>query len=493
MIPARGLLLNSRMILAFAVLLVAVILPLDFYFYRDWKEVKLESIRKNLVYQVDLLSQLAAELPDRPIKAKFTLPAIYQVFQEDLTVLWDSTEPSRIQTKIKTPHPLLAKALSEGKQKDVLEFDDTLGAYHKNSEKRIALGAVPLKSIFREQSIFVQNLVLVSLIVFFSSMLLATLLIHFAGKPLRDLVFNALPFLDGQIPELPSSSAGEADVLVQALNKVSSQIQGLHQVDIQKIQIEQEVEGMSSLQLSLLPDPHIATPRFEIESNYISAAKAGGDCWGYFETEKYLVLYIADVTGHGLSSSLITSACRGCFAALEQLYNEYPEMPALPSFILRFANNAILRSAQDELNMTMFVASYSFEEQRMLYASAGHNPAWKISPSNTGEGLMVESILSRGPRLGEGDSFEAPLDQSVPFGEDDVFFLYTDGLTNCLNDQDAALGKPRTQALLKESLASAPSLSKGLEFFMNRVTEFQQSHAIEDDISFVAFKRRKAA
>lgn len=488
MLPVRGLLLNSRMILAFLVVEAATVLTLDSYFYRHWVEVKYESIRKTLVSQVDQLAQQAIDLPDTSIKLKSNLPFVFQVLNEDGLVLWDSVDQTRIQKKMSVPHFLFKHALKNPIPKDLIEFDDYYGAFKRNSNQLIAIGAVSKQSVAKEHSEFLEKLILLSIFVFSLSTMAATLLFYFAGLPIRQIAYASLPFLKGQLAPMPSPRSGEPAILALAFQKLTAQVEDLLQDGIQKVQIEQEVNVAASLQKSLLPPEKISTDRYEIESYYAPATKAGGDYWGYFETKKYLVMYIADATGHGLSSSMITSAARGCFSALQQLLTEYPEIPALPSFMLKFANQAVINSSQDELNMTMFIATYSFEEKKINFASAGHNAAWLITNA-TGEGSSeIKSLHSKGQRLGETADYEPPLDQSIPFSENDLLCLYTDGVLDCNNAKGDPIGRKSAKRNFFNIVQASKNIHEVKEAWVTSLESYTDHQPLEDDITFAILK-----
>jgi sigma-B regulation protein RsbU (phosphoserine phosphatase) len=163
---------------------------------------------------------------------------------------------------------------------------------------------------------------------------------------------------------------------------------------------------------------------------------------------------IADATGHGLPSALITAAARSCFSVMQKLAEEDRSFSFSPSAMLKYANRVIFDAAAGKLMMTFFVGVFDFADGEFRYASAGHNPPWFFRRA---EGkLAIKSLTAQGNRLGEAAELTDIEEKGVSFAPGDTFFFYTDGLTEGLNRAGDPFGKKRVRKLIEDYLDREP-------------------------------------
>ena len=151
-------------------------------------------------------------------------------------------------------------------------------------------------------------------------------------------------------------------------------------------------------------------------------------------------------------------------------------------------NEAIVDSAQSELNMTMFVAVYHLEDRTLHYSNAGHHAGWIV---RMGDEPKIEVLKSIGPRLGDQGVFHSPKDGATILGEKDVLFLYTDGILDCLNLAQETYGKNRLKEFLVQNFKKTEALQTIKEDLVKEVHHFIQNEPLRDDITFAFFKTEK--
>ena len=62
----------------------------------------------------------------------------------------------------------------------------------------------------------------------------------------------------------------------------------------------------------------IERPSLRLASHFQPAAECGGDWWGFFRIGDKLAVMIADATGHGVPSALVTASARSCFSVVSR-------------------------------------------------------------------------------------------------------------------------------------------------------------------------------
>ena len=413
----------------------------------------------------------------------------FQILDQEGKVIWDSTEPKRIDTLVLNQHTLYNFAKKSPLKRGTLDYASTqtqerfLGTFRKVLDRYYILGAMSKDEIESEINRAIERFLYIALIMYGMSFIAIVYFTRRVVIPVRALTSAARQIADGNFEiEIEKPSSDEIGLLSESFALMTQRLRALLEGEAQKFRMETEVGGVAELQHRLLPSSDILTDRYEIKSFYQSATETGGDYWGYLETEKHFLMYVGDATGHGLPSAMLTAAARGCFSALQRFYRQASDEVPTPTQFLTFANQAVLDVSQGELQMTMFVGVYSFAEKTLSFSNAGHNPGWIIRREPTG--IRIETLLSRGPRLGENTDFVPGAQQVVSWGPDDTLFLYSDGLTDVRNEAGIELGKAKIRDLLLKQISANADLTTTRDVLLAQIREYNLGAVPEDDITF---------
>jgi sigma-B regulation protein RsbU (phosphoserine phosphatase) len=496
--PRFNVSLSTKFIL-FAVFVELLLVSGGFYTaYTFLSEQRVQHIQNMLASQVNLLAkEVELEKDKAPLFTADTLElnpdASFQVVDLEGHVYLDTKNKDRIKTQIEGKHFLFDLAKNGGDSRRSIEFqihpgqDSFFGAYKKVLNRYVVMAAISKREVYRDTYFILEKFLYLGTLLCGIAFLLIVFFAHRIIKPIRNLTYAAQQISGGNFDfALDEPSNDEIGMLSSSFSTMSQQVKVLLQEETHKVRIKQEVSNVAQIQQSLLPNPHLKNDRYEIQSYYQSAAETGGDYWGYFELDRHLVTYIADATGHGLTSAMLTVAARGCFSALRRQLALNPELTPIPSQLLAYANDAVLESAQEELNMTMFVAIYSYADRTLTYANAGHNPAWIVRDENGQK--RIEVLKGSGVRLGESTAFVPPTDKVVNLGESDTLFLYTDGLIDCENQQQEQYGKNRTKDFLTQAMQKHADLQTVRNALVQDFSNFIGRHPLADDITFALIK-----
>ena len=182
-----------------------------------------------------------------------------------------------------------------------------------------------------------------------------------------------------------------------------------------------------TLQRSLVSEAPEQCRGLEFAGRYIPAldeASVGGDLYDVTPLPNGKVaVVIADVSGKGLGAAIHLAACK---YMLKALVCAHPDDPAA---VLGELNEAINYCFHQDFFVTMFHAVIDPEKGSILYANAGHPPAFLISEN----GNMHSRLPSTGIPLGAGQACKYE-NQSVNAKPGDVLLLYTDGVTDAVKD-----------------------------------------------------------
>lgn len=143
--------------------------------------------------------------------------------------------------------------------------------------------------------------------------------------------------------------------------------------------LEQDQQAGRQFQLKLFPQRDLQAGQYHFHHCIVPSLYLSGDCLQYAEYGgELLSFYIADVSGHGVSSAFVTALLHHFslnvfretrMAAL----NNAPSPFASPADVMSYYNRELLAAGIDK-HVTMFMAVLDCKTNSMVYSVAGHLP-----------------------------------------------------------------------------------------------------------------------
>jgi serine phosphatase RsbU (regulator of sigma subunit) len=255
----------------------------------------------------------------------------------------------------------------------------------------------------------------------------------------------------------------------------------LHQEEIQRHRLEEELAVARQIQLSLLPAAAPVVPGWDIATHYEAAQQVGGDFYDFFwvsrpqEDERRFGLVIADVTGKGVPAALFMAMMR---TTIRNVANG----DRSPAAALERANQLLLEDSQTDLFLSAFYALVDPDEGEVVYANAGHNPPLLFRP---GDGSFC-ALDSSGLVLGVIPDITLPGGR-LTVAPGDLLILYTDGITEAMNETMDEFGIERLQqTVLAHAGASSQEM---IDAVMKAIHDFTGDSPMSDDLTLVVARR----
>jgi PAS domain S-box-containing protein len=225
----------------------------------------------------------------------------------------------------------------------------------------------------------------------------------------------------------------------------------------ERAKLEGELETAQLMQAAFFPSSHICTPSIEICSYYRPADQCSGDWWGHFNLGDGLDLVcIADVTGHGAASALVTAMTQATCMTFATKAREVSraESARFPSQLLNQINKVVYDTFRGKFFMTFFAMLFDTEEGVMRACNAGHNfPMFirgpyrqqalsgTVLPENVKPFRGPEALALQGNPIGFDPNSEYP-EREIPLQNLDRFLMFTDGIIECKNEAGQMFGSP---------------------------------------------------
>ncbi|MCD6328316.1 SpoIIE family protein phosphatase [bacterium] len=269
----------------------------------------------------------------------------------------------------------------------------------------------------------------------------------------------------------------EVNVIVRVCNHMASALQSCLQhknVGLLRQRLDDELQGVGSVQEKLLPQTLPKTRGCEIAAFYKPSGRASGD---YYDVKKIsdtvISFMVADVSGHGAPAAVVMAMCKTAFRLF--LKQHLPISKMLPQF-----NDFLCSTLNPEMFVTAVAGRIDIQSGVLEYVSAGHCPAILIRGA-TGK---HELLTNRDVILGvlPNQTYNST---SVPLRKGDRLVFYTDGVTEAVDEDGSAFGTD----MLIETIENAPSLSAEelIGKIVTTVIDFMGSVDPDDDITLLVF------
>ena len=255
-------------------------------------------------------------------------------------------------------------------------------------------------------------------------------------------------------------------------------IEELKDTTAQKASIESDLRIASDIQMGMLPEKFPTREDRDDVQLYASltpAKEVGGDLFDFYFRDEKLFFCIGDVSGKGVPASLFMAVTRSTFRTVSA-------HESMPDRIVTTMNKTIADMNKTFMFVTLFVGVLDLPTGRLRYCNAGHD-----APLLVGAGVG-----------------ELPCDANIPVGfrpkwkyslqEAQIFtgttiFLFTDGLTEAMDANQAQFEMERINDVARRALANQQQDPRQLIARMTEaVHEFVGDAEQSDDLTMMAIQ-----
>ncbi len=234
-----------------------------------------------------------------------------------------------------------------------------------------------------------------------------------------------------------------------------------------------ELDQARKVQESLLPSSLPKTDKLNVAVYYNPEVKVGGDYYDIFPLDEGLYgILIADVSGHGASAALV-------MAMTKVLIKSFSQKSVSPSETFEKVNEAMVKYATTNKFVTSFYAILDTNANQMIYTSAGHCTILLIDK----ESSSVFKIKSDGFFIGMFPELQLE-DHKRDFSSgNNRMILYTDGVTEAMNMENAQYGTHRLATIAKKHVSLTPE--DALEKMEEHLYTFMGGRTHDDDVTLI--------
>ena len=292
--------------------------------------------------------------------------------------------------------------------------------------------------------------------------------------------------------QLTNHLQDEVEKQTREIKSANNELSVLNErLEREKLIADMDLQMASIVQQRFFPRPDKHFRGWEISVYYSPQSKVSGDLYDYYNYNEILNgLSLFDVSGHGISASLVTMLSKSIIShTFQKGYRNKESMDAILSRI----NNTILNEKGNIENyMTGILCRFGPPSKdgrcHVEIGNAGH-PYPLLYSARDNDVMTIRGTDGKKHYGAIGMKGIAVAFGTADFDmvEGDILMCYTDGLTESTDRQLNQFGTDRIKRILTEnnSRSAAELLKTITEEFYN----FTENKPVEDDITIIIAKR----
>jgi len=232
---------------------------------------------------------------------------------------------------------------------------------------------------------------------------------------------------DRQLLQTIASQTGLALENAELLQNLTTEV-------TQRERISRELEIAREVQERLFPQTYPRLPGVDLAGFCRPAQVVGGDYYDFFllpsssAAEAPLALALGDISGKGISASLVMASLRASLRSIAGL-----QQGDLGTLISR-VNDIVYESSTSSRYATFFYAEYDPVNHLLTYVNAGHNPPYILRGSQT---IPLEATGTVVGLLPDTEYAQA----TIQLHSGDVLLAFTDGISEAMNHGEEEWGE----------------------------------------------------
>jgi len=236
--------------------------------------------------------------------------------------------------------------------------------------------------------------------------------------------------------------------------------------------LKKEMQIAREVQSHLFPKDLPATNNLSLKAFYLPHQTIGGDYYDYIDIdEDRSLICIADVSGKGVPAAILMSNVQAALRTMVRYTNNLEK-------IVNQLNELILLHAKGNRFVTMFIGIIDFTRKELSYINSGHNSIPILQESGV-------TMLEKGSTiLGMFEKLPLVEVSTIALLKNNHLFLYTDGLSECMNESDDEFGIERILPLVQ--LEDTINQTTMIENIIQATVQFKGTRTYNDDITLLS-------
>lgn len=271
--------------------------------------------------------------------------------------------------------------------------------------------------------------------------------------------------------------------LEKALTTIQEQKKDIERINQKMLKTQQimqkDMEIAVILQNELLPELE-SQEGWDVGYFFHPMTGVSGDAYDFynFNGMHYFGITLMDASGHGISSSLITTLAKPIFQRNMKRFKKRNLVKAMTS-----ANEELIRQI-GKLSNYLSAVSLRFYKDKVEYVNAGHPYILYFNKKKE----KVYELDNDGLLLGVAGFETDMVLRFVNVQKGDVLFIYTDGIMEARNERGESFGTEQINRIISQKHKSAETMKN--EIIEAAAVFGVDFHNTQDDITFFVFLKK---
>jgi sigma-B regulation protein RsbU (phosphoserine phosphatase) len=298
-------------------------------------------------------------------------------------------------------------------------------------------------------------------------------------KPIEKLVVGVNEIAKGNLDvKVQIKTHDELKLLGDAFNQMAEDLKKSIAAKIYQERVAHELGIAAEIQKRIIPKEDPKVEGLDIAAGIIPATEIGGDMYDFLPMEDRFVMYVGDVTGHGVPAGIMGSIANALFYG----YSAEDDLKK----VITDVNRVMKAKSMTNMFMTLCLAEWRYKEKKFRYINAGHEQIIHYKAKEQ----RVEAISAKGIALGMVPDIERLVSvNEIDFQVGDLIVLYTDGIPEAWKNEKEYYGMDRLIFAVQNFGLHLDTSLAVKEAILADVEQFANGHVQVDDITVMVIKR----
>ena len=316
-------------------------------------------------------------------------------------------------------------------------------------------------------------------------------------EPILEVVSGVREIAQGNLDKkIVMHRDDEIAILADSVNNMTDDmkeyINNLSMVAAEKERISTELDLAKNIQEGMLPSIFPAFSEwkeFELYASMDTAKEVGGDFYDFYMLdENHIAVVIADVSGKGIPAALFMVIAKTVLkniaigTAAAYANGSEPDFAA----IVTQENKQLCENNKEKMFVTQFFGVLDVRTGVFCYVNAGHNPP--LVGRKTADKITWDYIQMKHPGFVVGVRKKAAFNMEyLTLAPGDTLYLYTDGVTEAMDEEGNLYGEERLKDTL-DRIRSVATVQEVLFAVKEDLTRHVGTAEQSDDITMLGLR-----
>jgi serine phosphatase RsbU (regulator of sigma subunit)/HAMP domain-containing protein len=241
--------------------------------------------------------------------------------------------------------------------------------------------------------------------------------------------------------------------------------------------LDEELSEAAEYVKNILPHP-IQKGEIIIDWKFIPSTSLGGDAFGYYWLdENHFVIYLIDVSGHGVGAALLSVSVINALRSQSLTGTDFKD----PAQVLASLNEAFPCEENNYMFFTIWYGVYNKSTRELTYASGGHPPALIIEDTPEGDSRIL-SLKTANAAIGAIPDINYMKNKHL-VSENAALYIFSDGVYE-VERSDGSMWQ--LSEFVDFMRRAKPTDSAQLDNLYNYVQSITIQKNFEDDFTLLA-------